>query len=425
MEIKRIIEDQIKNALRIAGYILIVGPKWCGKTWISEKLSNSQIYLESNSLEEKESLGESYMSKILDGKYPRLIDEWQLVPEIWDKIRHIVDHSKDGQGLYILTGSTTVYDTSKIYHSGAGRVIEIKMSTLTFHEIINDNNKISLLDLFNKSNIDHVINKFDIHWVAKQIIMGGWPQVISKNIENSETLIENYFESIYRLNRIKDLPINLNNDILKNVLKSLARLNSSQLNLSTILSDLKNEIVIKTLNKYIDLLKSLFIIDFIEPWSGINPRSKYKIRTKPKMYFCDPSLGLSLLSLNHKNKLFLNLNNIKTFGIYFENQVIKDLKVYAQSINGKLYFYRDEKDFEIDAILELNDGRWAAIEIKLGDSLESIKKAEENLLKFQDRITTWENIDSKPSFLLIINNMDRSYKTTKGVYIIPHTCLKP
>ena len=419
-EFARLLENKITNALKTIGCILIEGPKQSGKTFLAKKLSNSQFYVQEDGIKNQWLLDVKKNNPILDGLKPRLIDEWQILPQIWDKVRFLIDQSNNPVGLYILTGSTKV-DFNQVFHSGAGRILPIPIHTLTFAEILYEEDKISLKDLFfNQENVDpNIFTEFGFEQTVQQLINGGWPYPLANNI-SSENTIKSYLSALANVDQVALQEFNLNPILLEQILISLARLNSSQIKQTTILNDLKQQLNVRTLIKYLDHIKNQYLIFDLNPWPMAlnNLRSKTLIRSTSKTYWTDPSIGLSLLKVKNVQHLYADLN---TLGIYFENQVIKDLVVYANALNGNLYFYRDSNGFEIDAIMELDDGKWAAFEIKLSEI--NFDQAAQNLLRFEKRILEQKIKQTPASFLMIISAQNYGYQREDGVYVIAHSCL--
>ena len=427
---KRIIEDELKSLLKQIGCVVIEGPKMSGKTFLGINHSQSQFYTQELGTQSSVWLHQKGDNPIFDGPKPRLIDEWQLVPQIWDKVRFLVDQAKGTPGLFILTGSSNA-SYELVNHSGAGRMAWLQMQTLTFSEILTDQAKIRLRDLFEQKQVNFVTNQTSFDWMVEQLIKGGWPAVHAQAID-ANTLVKNYILSLSKINDTNYNNFNLDPKITLPILRSIARLNSSQIKLSTILADIDHKISRETLQKYLLYFKHLFLTFELNPWiSGKKSEldntssqfefiSKAKIRTTPRTYWCDPSIGVYLLGIKTKEKFIQDFN---TLGIYFENQVIKDLLVYAQALDAQLYFYRDENNLEVDAIMELADGTWGAIEIKLGSD-QAIKEATKNLLRFSDYIQKRTN-KKAPAFLLIITagHLMHAYQQDNGVYVIPHACL--
>ena len=419
-EFARLLENKITNALKTIGCILIEGPKQSGKTFLAKKLSNSQFYVQEDGIKNQWLLDVKKNNPILDGLKPRLIDEWQILPQIWDKVRFLIDQSDNPVGLYILTGSTKV-DFNQVFHSGAGRILPIPIHTLTFAEILYEEDKISLKDLFfNQENVvPNIFTEFGFEQTVQQLINGGWPYPLANNI-SSENTIKSYLSALANVDQVALQEFNLNPILLEQILISLARLNSSQIKQTTILNDLKQQLNVRTLIKYLDHIKNQYLIFDLNPWPMAlnNLRSKTLIRSTSKTYWTDPSIGLSLLKVKNVQHLYADLN---TLGIYFENQVIKDLVVYANALNGNLYFYRDSNGFEIDAIMELDDGKWAAFEIKLSEI--NFDQAAQNLLRFEKRILEQKIKQTPASFLMIISAQNYGYQREDGVYVCAHSCL--
>lgn len=407
---KRLIENRIIELLNEFGGVLIYGAKSCGKTFIAELLSKSQYYMQDIGKKNLELISMGLESKILDGKNPRLIDEWQIVPEIWDKIRYIIDKSHGKNSLYLLTGSNTLYNKNDIFHSGAGRIARIKMNTLSYCEFHNIND-ISLKDLINNKQINLSSYKKDsnINDVIEYILHGGWPTILDKPTNNFSN---QYVKSIINMNI--DTSLRYKNEDALNVLKSLSRLNSSQIKKQTIISDINNSLNEATLDKYLDVFKNIYLLFNLNPW-GSNIRSKYKMRTTPKTYLCDPSIGLSCLQINTKNQL---LNDLNTLGLYFENLVIKDLSSFCEANNAEMFFYRNERGEEIDCIIQMPNGKWAAIEIKLTNDYKDMCTHVSKLNKVISQIEP-KSGSIVPSLKLIITSHGYQYMID-DVYIIPY-----
>lgn len=419
--VNRLIENNIKNCLKIAGAVNVVGPKYCGKTRTSEVLAKSSFYIQDYNLSDLIDVLKYSPQQIMEGENPRLIDEWQLLPNIWDITRSWVD--KHGPfGLFLLTGSVNV-DRESIIHSGAGRIIQIEMSTMTLYETNDSSGEISLKELFDNPNIEgKIVSRIKMDKIAFFMSRGGWPSLISwyANQENDNEnqniyldMIKGYVKNITNFeNYSKIKPNEKKKDVMKDILHSVSRRCSTQMKTMKVLEDIDNKISRNTLIDYLNYLKEIYVLDELKVWSSKNYRSKTKLLTTPKTYFCDPSIPLYILGINHKN-IF---GDMKSFGIFFENLVIRDLKVYIQSLGGNIYFFRDENDFEIDAILETIDGRWAAIEIKLGKG--HIDDAAKNLLRLK------EKTDKQPAFLAVVTAYEFAYQREDGVLVIPIQCLK-
>lgn len=426
-EIKRIVATEIATLLKQVGAILIEGPKLCGKTFMGQKFSQSQFYVQ-----DYQDLVASYLLQpveqniIFTGAKPRLIDEWQLAPAIWDKARLAIDLSQNKNGLFILTGSSRAKEGSRL-HGGAGRIYRLEMTTLTFNEILTYQGQqtfISLKSLFAKEPINiNNYNHYNLDWVVKQVIQGGWPLIESHHNPASiaPKTIKTYIDSIVTINDLVDQNLRLESQIALKILKSLARLNGCQLNQNTVLADINNGISKTTLIKYLDYFANLFLIFNLPVWRSEKCFvSKTRMRTKNKFYFCDPSIAAYLLGIKTKENFYQDWTS---FGQFFENQVIKDLLTYTQALGMKLYFYRDANGLEIDAIIETDDNHWAAIEIKVG-SAPTIEQAAKTLKHFAQKMIN--NDLKEPQFLMIITAGGYSlhpYCRPDGVYVVPHPCL--
>ncbi len=423
MYIKRIAEKQLKYYLSGISVVLISGPKSSGKTFLASLFAKSSIEITDEVIQNYRNLGKEV---ITNGEIPRLIDEWQWLPQIWDMVRFDVDKRslEEKMGAFILTGSSRPPSPDKIFHSGAGRILELKIQTLTFYELLQDKieNFISLEDLFNNQPfVEFIANPISLEAIDMMMIYGGWPLVVVNDYKNYQLYIDSYINSIInpKSNDLKQYHFRIQNRTLRLVLKSIARLSGGVINKLKIIEDCKEEISRNSLDKYIDMLYDMSLLFDVPVWKNANIRSTYRFKTKPKTYLCDPSLVCKLLDIHNYDDFF---KDGKTTGIIFETQVMKDLMVYAQAIGGQLYYYHDEKDNEIDAIIELADGKWCAIEIKL--SLNAAINACPQLIKNIERLKM-EGKYSEPLFKMVITNADQTYITKSGVFIVPHTLLKP
>ena len=345
-----------------------------------------------------------------------LIDEWQMYPVVWDAIRQDVD--KSGLlGQYILTGSAHPSD-GVIMHSGTGRIGRILMRPMSLYESLESDGKISLKDLFEHKKDLSAISNFNFDKLLDVVIRGGWPNAIKMDPLYATEVAKDYYQSLLH----EDIGLNsekeFHPDRLDILLRSLARNISSPVNISTIEDDVSahdHSLARNTINSYIDFLKRVYVIENVPAWTG-RVRSKIAIRTKEKLQFVDPSLACASLGLN---KAILK-NDLNTLGLLFESLCIRDLRIYVESLGGKLYHYRDETDLEIDAILVLQDGRWGAVEIKLGSGY--IESASENLLKFKEKVDTSKLGD--PSFLMVLVGDEASYQMENGIYVVSIGSLK-
>ena len=417
--IERLVDKKIEEYLSIFGAISIEGPKWCGKTWTSLNYANSVVYLDEEETKEKARLS---FDLILDNEKPELIDEWNLIPEIWDAVRRKCDE-KTEKGNYILTCSTKLTDESqkeKIHHSGAGRIGKIKMYTMSLYESGDSTGKVSISDLLNNNVKNELNSKITLDKLANLIIRGGWPSNINIPDDKCGIIPKSYITAILE----KDINDDKKRDKSKMMvlLKSLARNESTVSNKSTLLKDIEeyaneSELIESriTIDDYLDVLNRLNIIENQEAYSN-NYRSKERVGKTAKRHFIDPSLACACLDLT-KDKL---LDDLKTFGFMFEALVERDLNIYMEYLDGKLYHFRDNvTGLEADSILEFKDGEYAIVEIKLG--FNQVEEAKQNLLNL------YNNMVKKPKFMcVIVGFTDVIAKDPKtGIYIIPITALKP
>ena len=414
----RIIDEKINKYLSIAKAILITGPKWCGKTWTSLYHSNSDVSLMDKKIFELANVDPNY---ILKDDYPQLIDEWQVVPEIWDAVRNKCD--KDNiKGKYILTGSTTLRDEEKekIKHSGIGRIIPITMFPMTLYEQGISSDNISLMDL-KEGNVDNSLVKgLTVMDYANIIIRGGFPENIDTPLELINELPKSYIEAVCNEDINKGKSYKKNPRWLHMLLASLARNECTITNNSKIISDIANNSLgsdsiknSRTLDSYMDYLDSINLLWYQDSFST-NYRSKARLGVKAKRHFVDTSLASAALNLT-PNKL---LNDFNTFGFLFESLVERDLKVYMDLYGGNVMHFRDNlSGDEVDAICEFDDGEYGAIEIKL--SGYGIDDAKKSLLRFYD------NVLKKPCFMcIIVGEYNIIHKDSEsGIYIIPFSAL--
>lgn len=417
--INRLIDKKIEEYLSIFGAVSIEGPKWCGKTWASLNHANSVVLLDDDEIKEKAKLS---LDLILNEEKPELIDEWNLIPEVWDAVRRKCDETTQ-KGNYILTCSTKLTDDeqkAKIHHSGAGRIGKIHMYTMSLFESGDSSGKASILDMYNNKLQNSLNDKITLEKLANLIIRGGWPSNINVNEEKANIIPKSYIEAILE----KDIHDDKKRDINKMtmLLKSLARNETTIASKNTLLKDIEDyanekEIIESriTIDDYLDILNRLNITENQNAYNE-NYRSPERVGKSVKRHFTDPSLACACLDLT-KNKL---INDLKTFGFMFEALVERDLKIYIEYLGGKLYHFRDNvTGLEVDSILEFDDGEYAAIEIKLG--FRQVEEAKQNLLNF------YNNMIKKPKFMcVVVGYTDVIAKDPEtGIYIVPITALKP
>ncbi len=411
----RILDKVLSEELEAFGGVLITGSKWCGKTTTASQLAKSKVFMHNPENQENLlELAEVNIMQLLKGENPRLIDEWQLAPQLWDAIRFDIDQRSE-EGLFILTGSSIV-DESKIMHSGIGRISRLYMRTMSLYESKHSNGEVSLEDLFNENSFDGTSCDLELENYIELILRGGWPNSIDKSLRIAMRQVSGYVDLVCE-NDISEVDgVKRNPTRSLNILKSLSRHVGTQAADTTVLKDISSKDVtmdIDTLRNYIDALKKLYIVEDLSAWSP-KLRSKTIIRLKDTRHFVDPAIAASLLNAT-ENSL---VSDMKTLGFLFESLVIRDLRIYTDYLQGKVFHYRDSNGLEVDAIVQLNNGKWAAIEVKLGS--KRIDTAAKNLVKFSNLFET-----NKPTFLAIITTTKYGYRREDGVYIIPLGCLKP
>ena len=417
--VDRLVDKKIKDYLSIFGAVSIEGPKWCGKTWASLNHANSVAYLDGEETRQKAELS---LDLILNEEKPELIDEWNLIPKIWDAIRRKCDETTK-KGNYILTCSTKLTDDEqkdKIHHSGAGRIGKINMYTMSLFESGDSTGKVSLQDMLNGTLKNQINEKVTLEQLANLIIRGGWPSNINVDEDKNNIIPKSYIDAILD----KDMNDDRNRDKNKMMmlLKSLARNESTIASNSTLMKDINepenNEERIEsriTIDDYLNVLNRLHILENQNAYSE-NYRSPDRIGKSPKRHFTDPSLACACLDLT-KEKL---INDLRTFGLMFESMVERDLRIYIEYLGGKLFHFRDNvTGLEVDSILEFSDGEYAAVEIKLG--FNQVEEAKKNLTNF------YNNMVKKPKFMcIIVGYTDVIAKDPEtGIYIVPITALKP
>lgn len=417
----RLIEKTITESMKTNGCIVIEGPKWCGKSTTSERFAQSVIKLQKPATyKQYKILADIGDDNLLSGEKPLLFDEWQKIPELWDYIRNYIDEVS-GKGLFILTGSAKPIE-DKDRHSGIGRMKKITMRTMSLWESNESSGEVSLEKLFNNDINVTGKNKYQLKDIAYIICRGGYPSaVIEKNKDLALNYAKDYVNTLVSSDITSVDEIKRNPKRARAILKSYARNVSTAAKMTTILKDIEANVDtqdIRTVNSYIDAFSKLFVIDETESWTP-KLRSKTAIRTTSTKYFVDPSIATAILDAN-PNDLMDDLN---TFGLLFENLVLRDLKIYTESFQGNIYNYRDKSGLEADAVIHLNDGRWGLVEVKLGGEY-LINEGAATLKALSEKID--QDKMSKPAFLAVITATDAfAYKREDGIYVIPIACLKP
>lgn len=420
--INRLAENELKIKMNSSGCVLVAGPKFCGKSEMCKKYAKSEyLLIDQNSIE----LAKANEEEILKGKTPRLIDEWQKVPNLWNLIK--ADLDKDYEfGKYLITGSTTPPKSKIIQHSGAGRITRMLLKPFSLYESKESSGIISLSKMFNKNKDFKVSLENNTHLkdIARLMCRGGWPLSILANKKYELETTRNYYNGLFTIENESDefavFLKNINIDLLMLILKSYARNISTQCKKTTMIKNIidsgeRYKLDENTFNKYVEILKNLFIIYDMPAWNT-NLRSSTVIRTAPTHHFIDTSIALASLDIRPED-LF---NDMKSFGYFFEDFAIRDLSIYAQSINGTIKHYRDNDGQEIDAIVELPNGNYGAIEIKIS-SEDNINDAIDSLNSFENKIKKANK--TTPSFKMVLTSHGSCYKKD-DIYIVPITCLK-
>lgn len=415
----RVIDSTVEKYLETFGAICIEGPKWCGKTWTSSYHSNSEFLIANpaNNFQNR-ALAELSPDIVLEGDTPRLIDEWQEVTSIWDAVRYTVDQ-RSQKGQFILTGSSTP-KRKGVLHSGAGRIGKLRMRTMSLYESGDSSGTVSLQELCNGKLTPALTGEVNLRNLANFVVRGGWPGNLNVPIENASLLPQSYLEAI--LDDDSQRIDGKKYDVAKMrlLLRSLARNESTTATNKKLLSDIKEiddeTIDSDTISTYLDVFNRLFLLDNQLPFSS-NIRSSVRVKQAEKRHFCDPALACALLKATPDRLI----GDLETFGFLFEALVERDLKIYAESFGANVFHYQDYNNKEIDAVIELEDGRWCAFEIKLGAN--QIDKAAAELVSLRDAITT--NGGIAPSVLCVICGMSNAaYVRPDGVFVVPITALK-
>lgn len=413
----RVCDEILLKKLRTSGAVLITGPKWCGKTWTALNVSNSVLYMQDTDKRESYmKLAQTMPSMLLRGDKPRLIDEWQTAPVLWDTIRYAVD--KDPQkGQFILTGSVVV-DDEETEHTGTGRISRLKMRPMSLFESGESNGTVSLKSLFDGCLDIESISNLTIEDLAYAICRGGWPATLNMDKNDALDVVFDYYDAVTERDASSVDKSKKDPDRMRSIMRSLARNISTMTTDRTIMNDVKaNDISLtdKTLEIYLRALRKLFVIEDIKAWQP-SLRSKTGIRTSDKRQFVDPSIAVAALGISPD----AIIEDFKYFGFLFESLCTRDLRVYSETMRGSIRHYHDNSNLEADLIITLSDGRWAAIEVKLGS--REIEEGAENLKKIAANIDT--NKLPPPSFLMVLTGGEFAYRRNDGVFVVPIGCLR-
>lgn len=417
---QRVSDKVLLDHLESKGAVLIEGAKWCGKTTSAKHIAKSVIEMDRPDMTEQyQQMARINPSNLLEGKVPHLIDEWQIATNIWNAVRYEVDQRGEF-GQFILTGSSVPAALDESMHTGTGRIVRMQMRPMSLFESKDSTGQVSLMDLFNKKDISTVDNH-SIDEIAFLICRGGWPAALNHGKKVALKQAFDYYDAVVnddisRVDRVKR-----DSERTKRILKSYARNVATQASLETIRSDVISNDV-ETFDKealygYLNALKRIFVIEDSPAWNP-NLRSKTAIRTSDTRYFVDPSIAVAALGLGPTDLV----NNLELMGLIFENLCVRDLRIYADALDGSVYHYRDKTGLECDAVIHLRNGSYGLVEVKLGGD-QSINEGAESLLKLTSKIDTEKM--KKPAFLMVLCGVAPfAYKREDGVFVVPITCLK-
>ena len=416
--LSRLCDTELQLALKSAGAVLIEGAKWCGKTSTANNAAKSVVYMQdADNTMSYQAMADTKPSLLLKGNNPRLIDEWQVAPVLWDAVRFEVDKRAE-RGLFILTGSA-VPPENVTAHTGTGRISRMIMRPMSLFESLESNGQISLGALFNgKQKETEAISDLTIEQIAFLICRGGWPASIRQERETALRMARDYVEAIIHQDISRVDNIEKNPERVRLLLRSLARNISTVANYQTIKQDIEaTDISIsdKTISTYINALRRIFVVEDINAWSP-SLRSKTAIRTSEKRHFVDPSLATAVMRINPEGVLA----DFEYFGFLFESLCTRDIRIYAQANDTDVFHYRDKTGLEADLIIRQRNGKWAAIEIKLGN--KQIEEAAQNLLTLRAKID--EEKMGKDSFLMIVTGGQYAYQRNDGIWVVPIGCLR-
>ncbi|WP_219726413.1 ATP-binding protein [Gardnerella vaginalis] len=418
---KRIADDILKRKLEGKGAVLIEGPKWCGKTTTAEQFAASVLYMDDPEKKEQNiAMSELSPKRLLNGDTPRLIDEWQLAQKLWDAIRFEVDHrSKLGQ--FILTGSAVPADTTEITHSGTGRFTWLTMRPMSLYESGDSTGEVSLENLFSGTKDIEGDSNLSIDSLAFLVCRGGWPQAVDMRDEIALDQAFDYYDAVVHSDINRADGVQKNAEKVKRLMRSYARNQGAQVPNTVLSRDIStNEdtpISEETVASYVDALRKIFVVEDMPAWNP-NLRSKTAIRSSDTRYYIDPSIAAAALGIGPNDLI----NDLNTFGFMFETLCVRDLRIFADSLGGEVYHYRDKDGQECDAVIHLRNGKYGLIEIKLGGS-KLIEDGAKSLKAMKDKIDTDKM--NAPSFLMVLTGTgDFAYCRKDGVYVVPIGCLK-
>jgi predicted AAA+ superfamily ATPase len=415
--LNRIADKVLDKALEASGAVLIEGPKWCGKTRTAEEKAASTLYMQDpDHTVSYLKAADTKPSLLLNGDTPRLIDEWQMASVLWDAVRFAIDQRGE-TGQFILTGSAVPKDNA-VQHTGTGRFSRMLMRPMSLFESLESNGTISLKAIFDGVTKGECVSSLTIEALAFALTRGGWPASVGQKESVALRRVYDYVDAVINIDVSRVDDVEKNPARLRALMRSLARNVSTTASITTIRKDIAGDeetISEKTISTYLNALRRIFVVEDLPAW---NPamRSKTVLRSSPKRHFVDPSIAAAVFRAAPDNLL----QDFNTFGYLFESLCIRDLRVYAGAIDGEVFHYRDKNGMEADAIVHLKDGRWGAVEVKMG--AKEIETATENLKILRDKINTDKM--KEPSFLMVLTGTEFGYKRDDGVYIVPIGCLR-
>lgn len=413
----RISDRLLDRKLHTTGAVLITGCKWCGKTMSAEQMAKSVIYMQDPDRSATYlAMADTKPSLLLNGPEPRLIDEWQMAPVLWDAVRHEVDRRRK-QGQFILTGSAVPLDNATA-HTGTGRIARMMMRTMSLYESKDSNGAISLKALFDGTQEEGAESPISVEEMSYLICRGGWPMSLTLPREYALDVARDYVDAIVEEDVSRVDNTERNPQRVQTLLRSLSRNICTMASNTTILADFGDtgtSMSMPTLDSYLNALRRIFVIEDVPAWSPAL-RSKTALRTSSKRNFVDPSIAAASLRMNPERLL----NDFNTFGFLFESLCDRDMRVYAQANDGDIYHYRDKNELEADIIIALRDGRWAPVEVKLGQ--KQIEEAAAHLIKLSEKIDS-DKMD-RPSFMMVLTAGEYAYRRKDGVWVVPLGCLR-
>ena len=418
---KRIADEVIKKKLKGKGAVLVEGAKWCGKTTTSEELSGSVLYMSKpDNMKQNLMLAEINPSLLLEGETPRLIDEWQIAPKLWDAVRYEVDHRNE-EGQFILTGSAVPASMDEVQHTGTGRFAWVRMRPMSLFESGESNGSVRLSELFQSPEQIAAINPINLKQIAFLVCRGGWPRATFLEDEIALEQAYDYYDAIINQDISRVDGVKRDAERVKTLMRSYARNQGAQVPNTTLKADMMandaDTLDEDTVLSYVNALKKIFVVEDMPAWNP-NLRSKTAIRTSDTRYFTDSSIGVAALGLGPDDLI----GDLDTFGLMFECMCIRDLRVFADALGGGVYHYRDKSGLECDAVVHLRNGSYGLIEIKLGGD-QAIEHGVKTLKQLAGKIDT-DKMKS-PAFLMVLTAVgDYAYRREDGVYVVPIGCLR-